>query len=67
LHLFGKELRLLPGRETTATVEPLVVDQVVGIGALSPTSGRLVELVGEDADSERDGDGLGVKEVGFTG
>ena len=46
-----------------APVEPVVVDEVVGIRAFGPASRGLVELVGEDADGERDRDGLGVEEV----
>jgi len=43
-----------------APVELVVVDEVVGVGALGPALRGLVELVGEDADGERDRDGLGV-------
>src|SRR6202011_1962810 len=41
----------------------VVVDEVVGISALCPAPRGLVELVGKDADGERDGDVLGVEEV----
>ena len=46
-----------------APVERVVVDEVMGVGALGPALRGLVELVGEDADGERDRDGLGVEEV----
>jgi hypothetical protein len=46
-----------------APVEPVVVDEVVGVGALGPAARCLVELVGEDANGVRDRDGLGVEEV----
>src|SRR3954470_4512241 len=61
--LFGEQLRLLPGREVAAAIEPVVVDEVVRIGALGPAARSLVELVGEDADGERDRDVLGIEEV----
>src|ERR1700728_1257390 len=51
-HLFREELRLLPGGEVTTPVEPVVIDQVAGIGALCPALGRLIQLMGEDADGE---------------
>ena len=46
-----------------APVEPVVVDEVVRVGALGPAPRGLVELVGEDADGVRDRDRLGVEEV----
>ena len=46
-----------------ASVELVVVDEVVRVGALGPAARGLVELVGEDADGERDRDVLGVEEV----
>src|SRR3954454_4160378 len=61
--LFGEQLGLLPGREAAAAIEPVVVDEVVRIRALGPAARSLVELVGEDADGERDRDVLGVEEV----
>ena len=62
-HLVREQLRLLPGGEVAAAVELVVVDEVVRIGALGPAARGLVELVGEDADGERDRDVLGVEEV----
>jgi hypothetical protein len=46
-----------------ASVEPVVVDEVVGIRALCPATRSLVKLVREHADRERDRDRLGVEEV----
>jgi hypothetical protein len=54
---------LFPGGEVAAFFERVVVDEVVGIGALGPASRGLVELVGEDADGKRDRNGLGVEKV----
>src|SRR5215472_9543821 len=62
-HLGGEEVRLFPGGEVAAPVDLVVVDEVLGIRALRPAARGLVELVGEDADGERDRDGLGVEEV----
>jgi len=45
------------------SVEPVVMDEVVGIRAFGPAPRGLIELVGEDADGERNRDGLGVEEV----
>src|SRR5580692_4316401 len=59
-HLLGEQLRLLPGGEVAAAVEPLVVDEVARVGEFRPALRGLVELVGEDADGERYRDGLGV-------
>src|SRR5258708_30758139 len=42
------------------------MDQVVGIRALCPAPWGLVELVGKHAYRERDGDVLGVEEVGLV-
>src|SRR5262245_25742793 len=53
-HLFREELWLFPGREMAAFIEPVVVDEVVGISAFCPAARGLIELVGEDADRERD-------------
>jgi hypothetical protein len=55
---------LFPGGEVAAAVEPVVVDEVGRVGALGPAPGGLVQLVGEHADGDRDGDGLGVEEPG---
>ena len=46
-----------------ASVEPVVVDEIVRVRLLRPASRGLVELVGEHADGEGDGDVLGVEEV----
>src|SRR6266568_3124096 len=62
-HLGGEQVGLFPGGEVAASVEPVVVDEVVGVCALGPAARGLVELVGEDADGKRDRDGLGVEEV----
>jgi hypothetical protein len=48
-------LRLFPGREVPALVKLIEVDEVVGIRALCPALRGLLELVGKDADGERDG------------
>jgi hypothetical protein len=48
-NLFRKELRLFPGREVAASVELVVMDEVVGIRPLRPAPRRLVQLVGKDA------------------
>src|SRR6266545_2234422 len=61
--LLGEQLGLLPGGEVAASVEPVVVDEVVRVRALGPAPRRLVQLVGEHANGERYGDGLGIKEV----
>jgi hypothetical protein len=47
----------------SASVELVVMDEVVGIRALCPTPRGLVELVGKDAYGKRDGDVLGVEEA----
>jgi hypothetical protein len=47
----------------SASVGLVVVEEVVGIRALCPASRGLVELVGKDADGERDRDWLGVEKV----
>src|SRR5260370_34693926 len=62
-HLGGEQVWLFPGGEVAASVERVVVDEVFGVRALGPAAGGLIELVGEDADGERNRDGLGVEEV----
>src|SRR5882724_6712834 len=57
-NLIGQEPRLLPGGEVAALVELVIVDQL-GIGALCPGPGRLVEFVREDAHGSWDFDALG--------
>jgi hypothetical protein len=47
----------LPGGEVPAAVDLVVVDEV-GEGLLGPAARRLVDLVGEDAHGNRDGDVL---------
>src|SRR5262245_55861506 len=47
----------------TTSVELVVVDEVVRIGALCPAARGLIQLVGEDADGEGDGDVFGVEEA----
>jgi hypothetical protein len=42
----GEELGLFPGGEVAASVEPVVGDEVVGVGAFGPAAGGLVQLVG---------------------
>src|SRR5450631_1422082 len=64
--LFGEQLGFFPGGEVAASVKLVVMDEVVGIRALCPAPRGLVELVGKDADGERDGDVLGVEEVGLV-
>ena len=61
--LLREQLGLFPGGEVAASVEPVVVDEVVRVGALGPAPGSLVQLVGEHADGERYGDGLGIEEA----
>src|SRR4029450_10642456 len=46
-----------------ASVELVVVDEVVGIRPLCPAPRGLIELIGEDAYRIRNGDVLGVEEV----
>jgi hypothetical protein len=57
---------LFPGGEVAASVEPVVIEEVIGIRLLRPAVGGLIELVGKHADGERDGDVLGVEEVGLV-
>src|SRR5436305_14831801 len=51
--VFGEQLRLLPGREVSAPVVPVVVDEV-GVGPLGPAPRGPIELVGEGAHADRD-------------
>src|SRR5687767_11430600 len=51
--LGGEQLRLLPSREVSALIEPVVVDKV-GIRPLRPTLRRLVDLFGESAYGDRE-------------
>ena len=53
--LFCEQLWLFPGGEVAASVELVVVDEVV-VGPLGPATGGLVALVWKDADGRRDGD-----------
>jgi len=53
-------LRLFPGREVAALVDPVVIDEF-GIRPLRPTPRGLILLAGEDAHGSRDGDILGVE------
>src|SRR5438309_9993949 len=64
--LFGEELGLFPGCEVAASVDLVVMDEVVRVGALGPAPRCLVQLVREHADGERDRDLLGVEEVRFV-
>src|SRR5690242_2199986 len=38
-HLAGEQVRLFPGGEVAAPVEPLVVQEVAGVGPLGPAAG----------------------------
>src|SRR4051795_13782634 len=55
--LGGVQLRLLPGGEVPAAVDLVEVDEV-GVRLLRPAPRGLVDLVGEDAHGDRDGDVL---------
>src|SRR5215218_2575983 len=55
------QLRLLPRREMAALVVLVVVDQL-RVRLLGPTARALIELVGERADRDGDGDLLRVEE-----
>jgi hypothetical protein len=57
----AEQFRLFPGREVTAFVELVVVDQI-GISPLRPTPWSLVQLVREDAHGNRDGDAFDSEE-----
>jgi hypothetical protein len=52
-NLLDKQLRLFPGREVSALVELVVVDQL-GIRLLHPAPRRLLELIREGARRHRD-------------
>src|SRR4051794_3943213 len=51
--LRAEELGLFPGREVPALGDPVVVNEV-GVRLLRPALRSLVELLREDADSDRD-------------
>ena len=57
-----EELRLLPGGEMSALRKLVVVDEL-GIGLLGPALRRLVDLVREGADGDRDLDAPDVEEA----
>jgi hypothetical protein len=63
--LGGEELRLLPGREVTALVHLVVVDEP-GIRPLGPAPGRLVLFAGEYAHGDRDGNAFGVEKAALV-
>src|SRR3954470_4600868 len=65
-HLLAEQLWLLPRREVAAAVDLVEVEQVVRVGPLGPAARRLVQLIREDGDGERDGDRLGVEEVALV-
>src|SRR2546430_1715594 len=46
-HCAGEQVGLFPGGKVAAPVEPVVVNEVAGIGALGPAPRGLIELVGE--------------------
>jgi hypothetical protein len=58
-HLLREQLQLFPRGEVTAAVEPVVVDEVVRVGALCPAARGLVELVWEHADARKSRCGSG--------
>src|SRR5207245_5053853 len=62
-HFLAEYPRLFPGSEVAASVELVVMDEVVGIRALCPAPRCLIQLVGKNADGKRNGDVLGVEEV----
>jgi len=62
-HLGGEKVWLFPGREVTASVEPVVVDEVVGVRTLGPAPQALMQLARKDASGRRNRDRLGVEEV----
>ena len=62
LQLGGEGHRLLPGGEVAALGKPVVVDEL-RIGLLGPALRRLVDLVGEGADGDRDLDAPRIEEA----
>src|SRR3954468_15052856 len=60
--LVGQRRGLLPRSEVAALGQAVVVDQL-GIGLLCPALRRLVDLVGEGADGDRDLDAARVEEA----
>src|SRR5260370_12558564 len=60
--LGGEELRLLPGCKVVAPVDLVEVEEP-GVGFLSPTARRLVELSREDAYGSRNLGALDVEEA----
>src|SRR5271165_96881 len=61
-NVFGKELRLFPGREMAANVMPLIVDEL-RIRLFRPATRRLVEFVPERAHAHRYGNALDVEKI----
>jgi hypothetical protein len=59
-HFLRKELRLLPGREVSTFLEPVVVDQL-GIRACRPAARGWIEFVWEHAHGHRDGNSFGIE------
>ena len=55
-------MRLFPGREVTAFVHLVVIDEI-GIGPLGPTPRCLILLARKDGYGDRNGDALGVEEA----
>src|SRR5262249_56292927 len=64
-HLLGEELRLFPGREVSALVDFVEVDEV-GVGAFRPASRSLVLLARKDADGDWKGEALHVEEAALV-
>src|SRR5690348_1524166 len=65
-HLLAEQRGLLPRCEVATFVEPVVVDEVAWVSVLCPAPRRLIELVGEHADRERDRDVLRLEKAGFV-
>ena len=59
--LLGEDLRLLPGGEVPALLDPVVVNEL-RIRLLRPALRSRIELVREDGDTNRDLDALDVEE-----